>query len=241
MNLPPFPDLEYSGQETSSLHDQFFLTHVDQITHKVVKFCSSAGGQIVAQTPPSLLKRLREHPNDAEAWTRFDHLYRPLILAWLRRSCVQTQDADDLVQQVLEVVVREIPNFQYDPKKGRFRNWLRSILVNRLRDFWRAEQGRPKATGDSDFLDKILCQLEDPHSDLSHLWDQEHDQHVAQNLLETVKGEFAPTTWQAFQRVMAGEKAGEVATSLKISVNAVYVAKSAVLKRLRQEMEGLAE
>ena len=195
----------------------------------------------MAQTPPSLLKRLHEYPTDTGAWTRFDHLYRPLLLAWLRRSCVRHQDADDLVQQVLEVVVREMPHFQYDPQKGRFRNWLRSILVNRLRDFWRSERARPVATGDSDFLDKILCQLEDPRSDLSRLWDQEHDQHVAQKLLETVKEEFAPGTWQAFQRVMAGEKAADVATGLKISVNAVYVAKSAVLKRLRQEMEGLTD
>ena len=139
------------------------------------------------------------------------------------------------------MVVREMPNFHYDPQKGRFRNWLRTILVNRLRDFWREEQARPRATGDSDFLDKILCQLEDPASDLSRLWDQEHDQHVAQHLLETVKGMFASTTWQAFQRVMSGEKPADVAASLTISVNAVYVAKSAVLRRLRQEMEGLAD
>lgn len=164
-----------------------------------------------------------------------------MLLTWLRRSCVRPQDADDLVQQVLEVVIREMPHFRYDSQKGRFRGWLRTILVNRLRDFWREEQARPRATGDSDFLDKILCQLEDPRSDLSRLWDQEHDQHVAQNLLETVKGEFTPTTWEAFQRVMAGEKSAEVATSLKISVNAVYVAKSSVLRRLRQEMEGLAD
>ena len=232
--LPP-PDLAHCKQVASTLR-QFSPVQVDQSARGI-----SAREQPVVQTPPSLLKRLREHPTDSEAWTRFDRLYRPLLLTWLRRSCVRPQDADDLVQQVLEVVVREMPHFEYDPEKGRFRNWLRSILVNRLRTFWRAEQARPVATGDSDFLDKILCQLEDPSSDLSRLWDQEHDQHVAEHLLEAVKRECAPTTWQAFQRVMAGEKSADVATSLKISVNAVYVAKSAVLKRLRQEMEGLTD
>lgn len=195
----------------------------------------------MAQTPPSLLQRLREHPDDGEAWQRFDSLYRPLLQTWLRRYSVRPQDADDLVQQVLEVVVREMPNFHYDAEKGKFRGWLRGILVNRLRDFWRSQKGRPLATGNSDFYDKVLNQLEDPKSDLSRLWDQEHDQHVAQQLLAVVKPDFSSTTWQAFLRVMGGEKAIELARDMKISVNAVYLAKSAVLKRLRREMEGLAE
>lgn len=195
----------------------------------------------MAQTPPSLLQRLHEHPNDTDAWQQFDSLYRPLLQTWLRRYSVRPQDADDLVQQVLEVVVREMPHFHYDAQKGKFRGWLRGILVNRLRDFWRSQKGRPLATGNSDFYDKVLNQLEDPKSDLSRLWDQEHDQHVAQQLLAVVKPDFSPTTWQAFLRVMGGEKAADVATDLKISANAVYLAKSAVLKRLRRDMEGLAE
>ncbi len=194
-----------------------------------------------AQTALSLLTQLREHPEDSEAWRRFDTLYRPLLLAWLRRYSLQPQDADDLVQQVLEVVVREMPNFDYDPKKGKFRGWLRAILVNQLRGFWRSRKGRPLATGDSDFYDKMLNQLADPKSDLSRLWDQEHDQHVAQRLLALIEPDFSPTTWQAFQRVMGGEKAAKVAAYLGISVNAVYLAKSSVLKRLRRELEGLAE
>jgi RNA polymerase sigma-70 factor (ECF subfamily) len=99
----------------------------------------------VAQTPLSLLNRLREHPADGEAWQRFDGLYRPLLFIWLRRYSIQQQDADDLVQQVFEVVLREMPHFRYDPDRGNFRGWLRGILVNRLRDFWRsqAEHWRP--------------------------------------------------------------------------------------------------
>src|ERR1043165_772124 len=83
------------------------------------------GKPYVAQTPPSLLQRLREHPEDAEAWQRFDSLYRPLLQTWLRRYSIRPQDADDLVQQVLEVVVREMPHFHYDAQKGKFRSWLR--------------------------------------------------------------------------------------------------------------------
>ncbi len=195
----------------------------------------------MAQTPPSLLQRLHEHPEDGEAWNRFDSLYRPLLQTWLRRYSIRPQDADDLVQQVLEVVVREMPNFHYDAEKGKFRGWLRGILVNRLREFLRSEHARPIATGDSDFFDKILNQLEDPKSDLSRLWDQEHDEHVAKRLLSLIEQDFAASTWTAFRRLVDGEKAAQIAADLKISANAVFLAKSSVMKRLRQEMEGLRD
>jgi hypothetical protein len=71
----------------------------------------------MAQIPPSLLFRLRVQPADGEAWQRFDSLYRPLLRAWLRRYSIRTQDAEDLVQQVLAVLVRELPHFQYDREK----------------------------------------------------------------------------------------------------------------------------
>jgi RNA polymerase sigma-70 factor (ECF subfamily) len=189
-----------------------------------------------AQTPESLLNRLRERPDDAAAWQRFDTLYRPVLRTWLRRYFLQPQDADDLVQQVLAVVVRELPDFHYDPRKGKFLGWLRAILHNRLREFRRSRQTRPVATGGDEAL---LNQLVNHRSDPNRVWDREHARHVAQCLLARIEPDFSPTTWQAFRRVMAGEKVAEVAADLKMSVNAVYLAKSAVLKRLRQEVWGI--
>lgn len=135
--------------------------------------------------------------------------------------------------------MRELPSFQYDPLKGRFRGWLRSILVNQLRGYWRSQKSRPRT--DSDFFEKILAQLEDESSDLTRLWDEEHDQHVSRRLLALIEPDFAPTTWRAFRQLMDGEPAQKVAADLGISVNAAYLAKSSVLKRLRQEMEGLRD
>jgi len=73
----------------------------------------------MAQTPPSLLNRLREHPDDVEGWQRFDALYRPLLQTWLRRY--QSSDVDDLVQDILQTVVEKMPGFHYEPAKGQFR------------------------------------------------------------------------------------------------------------------------
>jgi RNA polymerase sigma-70 factor (ECF subfamily) len=194
----------------------------------------------MSETSLSLLDRLRFQP-DKESWQRLVDVYTPLIHAWLRRHGVAASDADDLTQEVMTVVVREMPNFRHDQKPGAFRNWLRTIAANRLRTLWRSRRTRPIATGGSDFL-KMLDELEDPDSEMSRLWDQQHDQHVARRLMELVKPQFEPATWQAFRRVVLdGVKAAVAAAELNISVNAVLLAKSRVLSRLRQEMQGLTD
>ncbi len=194
----------------------------------------------MTDTSASLLERLRLQP-DAASWERLVHLYTPLMRSWLQRNHVQPEDVDDLVQDVMQVLVRELPNFHYEPQRGSFRGWLRTITVNRLRMFWRSRQARPLVTGDSDFADK-LQELEDPHSSLSQLWDREHDRHVAHRLLELIEPEFEAATWQAFRRLaLEGAEVTAVAAELGITVNAAYLAKYRVLRRLRQEMQGLSD
>src|SRR5262249_40782020 len=154
---------------------------------------------------------------------------------WLRRYAVQPSDADDLVQEVLQVLHHELPQFKHSQRSGAFRRWLRTILVHRLREAWRSRQYRPEVTGNSDFFQQ-WDELQDPNSGLSQLWDEEHNQHVVRRLLELIEPEFTPATWQAFRRqVVDGAVAEAVAAELGLSLNAVFIAKSRVLSRLRQE------
>ena len=194
----------------------------------------------MSDTSVSLLDRLRLRP-DEDSWKRFDDLYAPLIRGWLRRYSVTQEDAEDLAQEVMLVVMRELPQFQHNRQRGAFRSWLRLVTVNRLQALWRAGHGRAAASGNS-AVQQMLDQLQDPNSSLSKLWDQQHDQHVARRLMELIQPRFEAKTWLAFQRVVLdGMKAGEVARELGISVNAVLLAKSRVLSGLRQEMRGLTD
>jgi RNA polymerase sigma-70 factor (ECF subfamily) len=191
----------------------------------------------VIHTSVSLLERLRNQP-DESAWQRLDALYRPLIRRWLLRDPTLHDEAGDLVQEVLTTVVRDLPHFQRG-RAGSFRCWLRTITWNRLQAFWQARRHRPQPLG-GDAHGSILAQLEDPRSALSRQWDEEHDRHVVRRLMELIELEFEPATLQAFRRtVFDGVKAAEVAAELGISVNAVLLAKSRVLKRLRREAEEL--
>jgi RNA polymerase sigma-70 factor (ECF subfamily) len=141
-----------------------------------------------------------------------------------------------MIQEVFSTLLRELPSFHHDLRRGAFRRWLRTIAVNRLRILWRT---RKDCVGGGE---AFLAQLEDPTSDLHRRWDEEHDAHVARRLLELLEQEFEPATWTAFRLlVLEGIDTREVATRLGITPNAVRIAKSRVLSRLRQEIDGLID
>ena len=143
------------------------------------------------ETSVSMLERLAGAPTDDD-WRRLDDLYRPLLRAWMARAGVAASDVDDLVQEVLLVVVRKISGFERRGK-GAFRTWLRTILANKMGDYFRRQKYLPTATGDSDFLRQI-DELESPDSALSRLWDREHDEHVLEEAIKRVQrqGDFTP-------------------------------------------------
>lgn len=192
------------------------------------------------QTSLSLLARLRSSPESAN-WDRLVQIYAPLLRAWLRKYDVQSNDEEDLLQEVLLAVSKDLASFDHSGRPGAFRAWLKAILVNRLRKFWRTRDRRPLAKGDSDINDR-LAQLDDPASEMSQIWNRQHDQYVLRQLLNLVEPNFERNTWAAFCRVtLEGEDLDSVAKDLGISRNAVVVSKCRVLKRLRQESEGMVE
>jgi RNA polymerase sigma-70 factor (ECF subfamily) len=190
-------------------------------------------------TRKSLL--LRAQTGEESAWKDLTDLYRPLIVGWLKRQGVATRDIDDLGQEILLSVVKYLPTFEHSGRPGAFRSWLRTIVCTRTIDYWRAIDPGTQASGASDAA-AALQQIEDPHSDLNRRWDEEHDRYVLGCLLDLVEEEFEPATLQAFRRLtLDGVSGAEAAEELGLTVPAVYMAKSRVLKRIRQEAEGLID
>jgi RNA polymerase sigma-70 factor, ECF subfamily len=190
-------------------------------------------------TSQSLL--LRAQTGDEDAWKDLADLYRPLIHVWLHWQGVPPQDRDDLTQDILLALVTYLPSFSHSGQRGAFRAWLRAIACNRARDYWRARDQRVQASG-GDATTAAMLQLADPDSELNRRWDAEHDRYLLRCLLDLVEEEFEPSTLRAFRRLaLDGASGAEVAEELGLSVGAVYVAKSRVLQRIRQEAEGLLD
>jgi RNA polymerase sigma-70 factor, ECF subfamily len=191
-------------------------------------------------TSVSLLERLRDRA-DSDAWTRMVDLYSPMVRAWLSRYELPQADVDDISQTALGSVVANLPQFHHNGRNGAFRNWLRTITVNSLRQKFRSERARPDDTSKRALV-ADLNELEDPESRLSKLWDRAHDAQVLRTLLVLAEPEFEAPTWQAFRALMLdGTSPKAVAAQLDMTVNAVLIAKCRVLKRLRELSCGLID
>jgi RNA polymerase sigma-70 factor (ECF subfamily) len=188
----------------------------------------------------SLLVRLRER--DPEAWQRLTHLFGPVAYQWCRRAGLRPADAADVTQEIFRGVASGLARFHRDRPGDTFRGWLATIANNRLRDFYRRESRRPAGQGGTGFQ-LLLQNLPDPTaSDDGESASAAGPElrGVVRRALDLVRVEFEDATWAAFWRTAVDEAApADVAAELGVSLNAVYKAKSRVLRRLRDELDGL--
>jgi RNA polymerase sigma-70 factor (ECF subfamily) len=137
------------------------------------------------------------------------------------------------VQDLLADLLVKLPAFQYDPGRS-FRSWLGTLLHHKWIDHQRKKDQLPPASADG-LSDVVGPTQPDP------LQAQDR-QFLARRALELMRAEFEATTWKACWAVVVEDRpAAEVAANLGISPNAVYIARSRVLRRLRRELEGLLD
>jgi len=190
-------------------------------------------------TRASLLVRLRD-PNDTDAWKDFVRLYATVIYGFARKRGLQDADAADLMQEVLRSVAGAVGRLNYDPRKGTFRGWLYSITRNKIFNFLEARQRHPRGTGDSNAQQRLS---EHPGRDAeADEWDREYERKAFAWAADRVRPEFQPNTWQAFwMTAVEGQNAKDAGRRLGLSPGAVYVAKSRVLARLKEEISQLSD
>ena len=169
----------------------------------------------------------------------FVEIYEPLVYRLARRSGLQQADADDLTQEVFCAVAGAIDRWDPDPARGSFRSWLFRIARNLIVNLLAARGGSRPTTGpaDTDMMALLEAQTA-PEGEDSALFDIEYRRRLFAWAAERIRGSFHETTWQAFWRTgVDGQDVHSVAESLGLTPGAVYVARSRVMARLRQEIE----
>jgi len=194
----------------------------------------------VDRTRASLLLRLKDL-TDGESWDEFVDLYGPLVVRYLRKLGVPEQDALDLNQEVLAIVMVQIGQgkFQYDPNRY-FRAWLKTITRNLA---YRYFQNRGRSMPGKGGTDNFVAIQEMPGG--GEPQDDDFEQQWRTRCLEIasreVRGRVKSRTWEAFVLLARGEKPNEVAEKLEMTVGHAYVCKCKVIKMLREEVEKIDE
>jgi RNA polymerase sigma factor (sigma-70 family) len=184
------------------------------------------------ETRLSLIVRLQTARDEA-AWAEFLIVYEPLVLGLLRKNGLQDSDAQDVCQQVLAAVIRDIERWKPDGAAASFRRWLFQITRNRVASFLARPRLGTIALGGTDAQEMMAAQP-DLHEPLTDDIEQDYHKHLLLCAIGQVRSEFRDATWQAFwQTCVDGRPVEEVAQELGMSMGNVYVARSRIMARLR--------
>ncbi len=179
-------------------------------------------------TQPTLLSRVRD-PADIEAWRAFDSKYRDLILRYCRRQGLSVGDAEDVHQMTMLKMIRTLPAFTYDRSRGRFRDYLYSVVRSAVSDLTR----RPNRASGAVPVDRADDRAGPPDD----AWEQEWTDHHYRLAMEGVRATFEPASVEMFERLIAGDPVETVAVGFKTSTQAVHKVKQRIRDRLKELIE----
>ena len=189
-------------------------------------------------TSESLLFRLQQHAVttdeiDQSAWETFVGLYTPLMLHWARKVGLNQADSADLIQEVLAIVFRRLPDLKYD-RQGSFRGWLRTVTLNKYRER-RRKKTLPLVDGSGSIVDGLASV---PQAEST--WDIDYGRLLLRQAMDQMQCDFEPATWDALLAVMRENVSVEQASKQHaVSPWTIYSARSRLMRRLREQLDGM--
>jgi RNA polymerase sigma-70 factor (ECF subfamily) len=190
-------------------------------------------------TRRTLLSRLR-NLDDQESWRTFFDLYWQLLYNVARKSGLDDLGAQEIVQDTVIAVARKMPEFQYDPARGTFRQWLLRITRRRIIDHLRRIYRQPpKAEITPESLDEdeehAAAITEQSASAIDAAWNEEWEKSMFDTALARVRSEINPRHFQVFDYCVLKEwPASKVAATLGLNAAQVYLAKHRVAQAMKR-------
>lgn len=193
-------------------------------------------------TRQSLLSRLKDW-EDQEGWREFFDTYWRLIYSVARRAGLSEAEAQDVVQETLVVVAKQMPGFRYDPARGSFKGWLHTVIRGRLSRHWRKARVHAPVTGPRENReDDIGAGEGDPPaaSDFEAIWQAEWEQNLLQAALRRVQAKVSARQFLLFSlATFKGVPVATIRERYEASIAQVYLAKHRVGRLLKAEIAKL--
>lgn len=182
-----------------------------------------------ATTRPSLLRRLKDGVDEG-AWGEFSARYSPLILRYAHARGLQRNDAEDICQLTLLKLTRTFRNFDYDPSRGRFRDYLGRVV----RSVIASELARPNKRAAAVWESGVPSDLADPHVEDDPEWDRQWRLHHLERAMTSIRRSFDAQSIAIFDRLASGATPESLAGEFGVSRDAVYKVKQRVRDRLKE-------
>jgi RNA polymerase sigma-70 factor (ECF subfamily) len=195
-------------------------------------------------TSLNLLGRLKASAQDRD-WEDFYDRYSPVILSFAQKCGMDFQGAEDVLQETVICLMQKLPVFEYDPQKGKFRNWLRQIVKYKALEQLRRAGAKKIQPLSASALDLAL-DLETPLADSAAVGsgiDAAWELSVLEQALRQIRND--PTVKKEtcdifFALVVEEQPVAAIETRFGVKRNAIYQIKNRMQKRLREEIELLA-
>jgi RNA polymerase sigma factor (sigma-70 family) len=194
-------------------------------------------------TRRTLLERLKNWEDQA-SWEDFFHSYGKLLYAVARQAGLTNEEAEDVVQETVLTVSKNIKEFQYDPRRGSFKAWLLHTTRWRIADQFRKRPAagghRIPSSGDTRRT-RTTDRIADPAgSELERLWDAEWVENLRHAALDRVKRKVKAKHYQIFDlSVLKNWPVERITRTLGVSSTQVYLARHRIGLLLRQEIKRL--
>lgn len=186
----------------------------------------------LTSTQWSLIERLKQW-DDQESWRKFFDRYWKLIYSVAIKSGLTHAEAQDVVQETIVSVSKNMKTFVADPALGSFKSWLLNLTRWRITDQFRRRgkevpvAGRADSGSGTDSAGTAPeARLADPGNVLDRLWEDEWERHVIEAALDKLKEETDARHYQAFfLNVIKQVPPARVAEMTGVSIGQVYVIK----------------
>ncbi len=179
-------------------------------------------------THASILERIAE--GDRQAWQAFHERYAEMIRGFAGRQGLQPSDCEDVVQEVFLALSQALPKFSYDPARGKFRGYLKTLVLHEIYRRNRLNRGHVPLED----VEAAIADL-DAGAATDEAWEAEWRDYHVRLALARVEREFQARHVQAFRlHALAGRDVDSTAEAVGLSTHQVYKAKQRILRRMRE-------